>query len=510
MQKRTLPFTCPASGEQFGEVAIMSAEEVSRAAAELRAVKPEWVGKPLSERIRVLRRFQQELLDQADEISALISKDTGKSRQDALVEVFITVDNLAYQLKHAREWLRTQHVSSRYLLFKRSFIEYRPHGVVLVLAPWNYPLALALPPVLSALLAGNAVLFKPSEVTAACGVMIEKLFLGLPELGQYVRVLHGDISTGEAAVRAGVDYIFLTGSTQTGKKVMHAAADQLIPVSFELGGKDAMIVLEDADVSAAARWGVWGAVYNAGQACMSVERVYVVDAVYDRFVERALQQMELIRTGYSEELESPYHMGPITDPRQLEIIQRHLADARKKGARILHGGEARDHFIEPVLLVNADHSMQIMQEETFGPVMPIVRVNDEEEALRLANDSEYGLSASIWSKNLPRARRLARRVQAGSVVLNDTIAHFAVASLPFGGVKGSGWGRIHGREGLMQFVKPYGYVVGKPPNPLDLAAVMRRPGMYWLGRAVMHLLFGTTLKKRLGPLADRKKLRRKL
>jgi acyl-CoA reductase-like NAD-dependent aldehyde dehydrogenase len=331
--------------------------------------------------------------------------------------------------------------------------------------------------------------------------MLEQVFQRVPELSPFIRFLHGDGAVGAAMVQAGPDYIFLTGSTATGKKVMQAAAERLIPVACELGGKDAMIVLEDADLESAAKWGVWGAFYNTGQACMSVERVYVVEAAYEEFVRLAVEHTQRLKVGYTIDQKSPYYMGPMTDPRQVKIIERHLQDAQEKGARILTGGGKNEMFFEPAVLVDVDHSMLLMQEETFGPFMPIVKVRDEEEAIRLANDCSLGLGASVWSGDLERAHRVAHRIEASSVVINDTIAQFAIPLLPFGGIKQSGYGRTHGKEGLMQFTRPYAYLYGQPPASWDLTVVARKPGNYRLMAGLTRLMFGVGAQ-RLQPVAE--------
>ncbi len=345
-------------------------------------------------------------------------------------------------------------------------------------------------------------MLKPSEVTAATGRMMEELISHVPELAPYVRVFHGDGAVGAAMIQSGPDYIFLTGSTPTGRAVMKAAAENLIPVACELGGKDAMIVLEDADIESAARWGVWGANFNTGQTCMAVERVYVVSSVYDEFVRWSVAEINKIKIGYSLETDSPYYMGPITDPRQLKVIKQQLEEAIAKGARVLAGGQTNGMFVEPTILVNVDHSMQVMREETFGPLMPIMRVRDEEEAIQLANDCAFGLGASIWSCDTMHAKRVADRIEASSLVINDTISQFAVPMLPFGGIKDSGYGRIHGKEGLMQFTRPYAYAVGDSPASWDVATLMRKPGHYSTGTTIMKLAFGVTPQQRLEPITD--------
>jgi acyl-CoA reductase-like NAD-dependent aldehyde dehydrogenase len=492
-----LTFLNPATGETFGEIAMTSPEQVQQATCDMRKAAPMWAAKSVHERIRILRQFQHLLIDAEQEITSLINQDCGKSRQDALIELLVTVDILNEYCRRAPQWLRRERVSSGLYFSKSCYVEHRPHGVVLVLSPWNYPLALSLPQVLAAVLAGNTVILKPSEVTAATGVMIETLLKRVPELAPYIRIVHGDGRVGAALIAARPDYIHLTGSTATGRKVMQAAAEHLIPVACELGGKDAMLVLEDADVDAAARWGVWGAYFNAGQTCMSVERVYVAEPLYDEFVRRAVHYTEQFKMGFTTDVDSPFSIGPITDPRQVRIIEEHLQDAVAKGARILTGGQKQGMFFAPTVLVDVDHTMLLMQEETFGPLMPIMKVKDEAEAIRLANDSHFGLGASVWGRNVKHAEEVAKQIQAAAVIINDTIAQFGIPMLPFGGVKDSGAGRTHGKEGLMQFVRPYSYAVGNPPLKWDIATVLREPRHYALGVAILGLAFGVTMHQRI-------------
>ncbi len=497
-----LAFTNPGTGQRFGEVAMTTPAEVQAAVDDLRATGEAWRRKTIAERVRVLRQVQALLIDARDEISEVISQDHGKSRQDALIEVFVTVDVLNTACRNAARWLRRERVANGLYLFKRFYVEPRPHGVVAVLAPWNYPLLLALQPALSALLVGNTVVLKPSEVTGATGVLIERLLQRVPELAPYVRVVHGDGRVGAALVQARPDFIFLTGSTPTGKKVMAAAAEHVIPVVCELGGKDAMIVLDDAEVDPAVEWGSWGAYFNSGQTCMAVERVYVLPQVYDEFVSKSVAAAQRFKAGYSLDTDARYNLGPVTSEAQLRLIEAQMAEAVAKGARVLTGGRGPGQFYEPTVLVDVTHDMQIMRDETFGPILPIMRARDEAEAVRLANDSPFGLSASVWSRDLEHARAVADQLQVGSVIINDTLAHFGVPSLPFGGVKESGFGRAHGREGVLQFTQSFAYATGQPPHPLDIATVLRRPGHYDLAAAMLRLAFGVTPRQRLEPVRE--------
>lgn len=498
----TIPFINPATGEQFGQVVAANKEDVLQAHKDMRQNFEVWRLKPVADRVRVLKKLQEVIIDAVDEISSVINKDTGKSRQDGLIEVMMVVDRMHQYYKHAEQWLRRLRVPPGLYIFRQYFTEPHPHGVVAVIGPWNFPFDLCMSPMLSALLAGNTVILKPSEVTAATGVLIEKLIQRVPELAPYVRVLHGDAHVGAALVDSNPDMVFLTGSTATGKKIAEATAKTLTPFLYELGGKDPMLVLEQADVKAAAKWGVWGAFFNTGQTCMGVERVYVVESVYEDYVDAVLAESKKIKIGYSTELHNPNHVGPLTFERQIEIVRDHLGDAIAKGANVLLGGRIEGLFMEPTVLVDVDHSMKVMREETFGPLLPIMKVKDETEAIWLANDSQYGLSACVWSNDMRQAKRAAHRLQVGSVNINDAISHYPVSMLPFGGVKQSGNARTHGKDEVLQFTHKRSYAVGRPPLPFDLATQMRYPGHYRLGSAIMHFAFGVTPEQRIQPIVQ--------
>jgi len=498
----TLPFINPATSEQFGEVTTATLADISSARQEMAAAAKIWAAKPLAERVRILRKFQGVMIDELDEMTAVMNQDNGKSRQDALVEAFVTADLMTQYTKNAPRWLRRRRVSPGLQIFKRCYVERKPYGVVAVISPWNYPFVLLVPPIFSALLAGNTVIAKPSEVTAATGVMVENLFKRVPELAPFVRFVHGDGRVGAALVESKPDLIYLTGSTATGKKIMHTAAENLTPVIFELGSKDPMLVLEDANIQQAAKWGVWGAFYNSGQACISVERVYVVESVYEQFVEAVLAEVGRVQVGYSPEINSKFDFGPITFQRQVEIIEDHVQDALAKGAKVLYGGKWDGLFMQPTVITNVDHTMKLMLDETFGPIMPIMKVQDETHAIQLANHSYMGLGASVWSQDVSRAERVAHQLETGSVNINDTITHFAIPTLPFGGVKQSGNGRAHGEEDLLQFTTSRAYVVSKGPHPLDIATILRKPGTYRLNKAILKMAFGVTPRQKLEPVTE--------
>lgn len=497
-----LPFTNPATGEQFGAVQMATAAQVNQARREMDAASRIWSAKPIRERVRIVRKLQSLMIDEVDEITAVMNRDTGKSRQDALTEVFVSVDLVNEYCKKAASWLRPEKVSSGLQIFKRVYVEYIPYGTAAVIGPWNYPFLLIVPPVVSALLAGNTVLIKPSEVTGATGALIESLFKRIPELSPFVRVLHGDGRVGAALVKSKPDIIFLTGSTRTGRLVSQAAAETLTPLICELGGKDPMIVLEDADLESAARWGAWGAFYNAGQTCMAVERLYVVDEVYDAFLRELVEHTRSLKVGYSADIQNPNDVGPLTFQRQVDIMEDHMQDALAKGAKVILGGRRNGMFMEPTILTNVDHTMKIMREETFAPVLPIMRVDNETHAIQLANHSDFGLSASVWSGDVRRAERVAKQLRVGSVNINDTISHFGIPEAPFGGVKDSGNGRTHGKTDMLQFAQTRTMVMGSPPFAFDVATVLREPGRYKLASAIMHVALGVTPKQRLRPISE--------
>lgn len=468
--------------------------------SELKSSSSLWRETSIRDRAKLLRQLQALIVDSADEISLVVSRETGKSRQDALIEVFISVDLISHYLRHAKRWLRRKRIPRGIYFFKRYFVDQIPYGTVLVLGPWNYPFLLTLPHVVAALAAGNSVVLKPSEVTPQTGELVRKLFESVPALSKHMRVIQGGPEEGKGLVEAGPDLVFLTGSTSTGRKVSVAAAERLIPVVSELGGKDPMIVLEDADVEAAAKWGAWGAYFNAGQTCIAVERVYVMDSLYEQFVKAVTEESKRYMVGYTEAKASPFHIGPLTHQGQADTISKQLDDARARGAEILSGGTVSGRELQPTVLTNVDHSMSIIREESFAPVLPVIRVSSEEQAIEMANDSVYGLSASVWSGDIKRALRVAKRLEVGAVVINDTQAHYGVAELPFGGVKESGNGRIHGGQDLRQFTQSKAYAVGRPPSRFDLSALIRTPGRYSMVKGMLQILFARSVRAKLGGL----------
>jgi succinate-semialdehyde dehydrogenase/glutarate-semialdehyde dehydrogenase len=453
-ERRRLRLASPATREPIDEIEVATDDDVRAAVEVARKAQPVWAALSVPERARFLRRAQAELLARQDEFIEVLLRESGKPRSEALMmEIFAGLDALGFYAKRADRFLRPEkknlHGMLRFL--KKLRIVYRPLGVVGVISPWNGPFILALHPTLQALAAGNAVVLKPSEVTPRSGALVGELFdgAGLPE--GVLQVVLGDGETGAALVEAGVDRIAFTGSVATGRKVAEACARRLIPCTLELGGKDPMIVCADADLDRAAGGAVWGAFLNTGQACCGTERVFVVDAVADEFIEKVLTRTAGLRQGAQGE----FDVGPLFWDRQLETVERQVADAVARGARALAGGRRNPDleglYFEPTVLVDVTADMLVMREETFGPVLPIVRVRDEEEALRLANQSDFGLGANVWTRDVGKGLELAARIDAGSVCVNDMSMTYGLPEAPFGGRKQSGVGQANGEAGVRGF-----------------------------------------------------------
>jgi succinate-semialdehyde dehydrogenase/glutarate-semialdehyde dehydrogenase len=448
--RRTLGISCPANLQPLGEIEVANADDVRAAVERARAAQPGWESLGVTERAAYMWKLRDRLIDRQDEIVDMVCKESGKAPLEALMmEVFACCDFITYWSKHAKKALadRRERVHLLRPLKYLKFV-YRPHGVVGIITPWNGPIALALNPTVQALLAGNAVVLKPSEVTPFSSQILKEMMdeIGLPP--DVFQVIIGDGETGGALLESGVNKISFTGSVNTGRKIGEACGRNLIPCTLELGGKDPAIVCADANLERAANGATFAAFFNTGQVCMSVERVYVMDEVADEFIEKCVANTKALRQSDSGE----FDVGSICMERQIEIIDRHVQDAREKGATIHTGGrrnpDLKGLFYEPTVLSNVTHDMLIAREETFGPVLPIIRVKTEEEAVEKANDTKYGLTASVWTKNIKKGESLARRLDAGSVGINDASLTYGVLEAQFGGVKNSGVGRINGTNAL--------------------------------------------------------------
>jgi succinate-semialdehyde dehydrogenase/glutarate-semialdehyde dehydrogenase len=449
----------PATGEEIGRAPFASAEHVKEAVRRARAAQPAWASLSFRKRARVILQARELMLAERNDFAQLVSRETGKPVTEALsMEIVPTLDAMHYFAHAAENLLRPQKIDiGQYGLMGRSSrIVFRPLGVIGIISPWNFPLATPADEVVMALMAGNAVVLKPSELTPLIALKLGDLFrrAGLPQ--GLLEVVTGDGSTGASLIDARVDKIMFTGSVATGKRVAEAAAKYLTPVVLELGGKDPMIVLEDADVANAARGAVWGAFANAGQACASVERCYVQESLADEFIKQVVAETRTLKQGQGNE--DGVDIGAMSNERQLQIVIDHVKDAEQRGAKILTGGRRGANpdglFYEPTVLTNVDHDMTIMRDETFGPVLPVMTFKTEEEAIKLANDSVYGLTASVWTKNVARGQRIAERIEAGTVMVNEVVYTHGIAQTPWGGVKDSGYGRTHGRMGLLELVHP--------------------------------------------------------
>src|SRR5882672_3170331 len=449
----------PATGEEIGRAPLVMPEEVARAVGRARAAQTAWAARPYSERGRVIMDARKIILKELEEIAFLISRETGKPVSEAIaMELAPTLDLMQYFARKTASLLSPRRISvGQYALMGRSSYEiYKPIGVVGIISPWNFPWATPLDEVAMALMAGNAVVLKPSELTPLTGLKIREVLVRAGLGDGTLQVVTGDGSTGAALVASGVDKIMFTGSVATGKRVAEAAAKYLTPVVLELGGKDPMIILDDANIQNAARGAVWGAFANSGQSCSSVERCYVHESIAEQFVAAAVQEAKRLRQSIGTDKNSD--VGSMTSEHQLRVVERHVDEAIDKGATALTGGErvpdSAGPFFEPTVLIDVNHDMDVMREETFGPVLPIMTFKTDDEAVRFANNSIYGLTASVWTGNIARGRRLAERIEAGTVMVNEVLYTHGIAQTPWGGVKESGYGRTHGRMGLLELVQP--------------------------------------------------------
>lgn len=467
-ERREIVSLNPATGEEVGRERVSTDAEVREAVERARAAQKSWAALSYRERGRIVLRARAVVLDEMEAIALLISQETGKPVAEALaMELAPTLDLMQFFARRTGRLLRTEKIDiGQYGLMGRSSrIVYKPLGVVGIISPWNFPWAIPLGEVVMSLMAGNAVVLKPSELTPLTGLKIGEVFkrAGLAE--GLLTVVTGDGKTGAALVESGPNKIMFTGSVATGKSVAVAAAKTLTPVVLELGGKDPMVVFEDAEIEMAAKAAVWGAFANAGQACASVERCYVQESVAPQFIARVVEETRSLRqdTGTREDTD----IGAMSSERQLQTVEEHLEEALERGARVLTGGkrasELAGSFYPPTVVADVNHTMTLMREETFGPVLPVMTFKSEEEAIALANDSVFGLTASVWTKNVRRGRRVAERIEAGTVMVNEVLYTHGIAQTPWGGMKQSGMGRTHGRLGLLELVAPQHIHVNRLP-----------------------------------------------
>jgi acyl-CoA reductase-like NAD-dependent aldehyde dehydrogenase len=462
----TITVRNPADGRVAGTVPIDGPDAVAAKARELRLFQTEWEEIGPRGRKAWMFKWQDWILDNADHLTEVLMSESGKSRNDAGLEPVAIADSIKYWAGNAEAFLADQHPKPHSVIYKVKKLTtvYRPYQLVGIIEPWNFPLAMLALDVVPALAAGAAVLLKPSEVTPLSAVEFAR---GWSEVGAppILGLATGYGATGSAVIENS-DYVHFTGSTATGRKVAVACAERLIPYSLELGGKDPAIVLADADIDRAANGIAWGGMFNSGQVCISVERVYVEAPVYDEFIGKLTANVRNIAQG-QEDSGFKYDTGAMATAAQRDIVDRHVQDAVADGARVLAGGKPTGvgTFFQPTVLADVTQTMSCIAEETFGPTLPVVKVADEEEAIRLANDSKYGLSATVWTGDTERGERVARRLECGAVNINDALTNVFCPSLPMGGWKDSGIGyRAGGPSGLIKFCRQQAITAPRIPT----------------------------------------------
>jgi succinate-semialdehyde dehydrogenase/glutarate-semialdehyde dehydrogenase len=471
--------THPATGAEAGRVPVADDAAVAAAVARARTAVAWWAGLGFAGRRTRLLRWRALLIHRIEELAALVHAETGKPPYDAIVETSGAIEHLDWAARNARRVLGPRRTKGRLLLAEHAgHLEYQPYGVVGVIAPWNYPILTPLGPIGGALAAGNTVIVKPSEYTPIVGQWLVDTFAEVVPEHPVLQAVHGLGGVGAALCRAGVDKVAFTGSTATARKVMAACAETLTPVLLEAGGKDALIVDAAANVDAAAEAAVWGAMTNAGQTCIGIERAYAVASVHDAFVAAVVAK--------AGRLAVDTEIGPIIMPGQLDVIRRHIDDALARGGRAVLGGAdaVRPPYVHPTVLVDVPQDAAAMREETFGPTLTITRVADTDEAVRLADAGRYGLGAAVFGATAD-AVAIARRLRCGMVAVNSALTFVGMATLPYGGVGDSGFGRIHGDDGLREFARSKAITVRRGPSLLPTMTFERTPAQ--VGRIVRIL-----------------------
>ena len=456
----------PIDSRVLGEFAISTPVTIRQQMATARTASDSWAKVPVKTRAKILSQLVPLLLSELDTLCDVIVQTTGKVPIEALLgEIYPILDLCRYYQKHAATILRNQGVATSPFAFPGATanIQRRPYGVIAIISPWNYPFQLTLAPLLTALYAGNAVIFKTSELSLPIGQSIMALCQQLDLPVGLVQWVVGDGASGEYLIDAGPDLIFFTGGLNTGRAVMQRAARHPIPVMLELGGKDPMLVFDDANLERARDAALYGAFCNSGQACISVERLYVQQTCFDQFLPMLQEGVAKLQVGHGEQGD----LGAMTCDKQFTIVQAHYDDAMAQGAHASGPLIRNDNYVNPIVLWNVHHGMRVMREETFGPLLPVMAFSDEQQALQLANDSELGLNASIWSSDIAKAERIAAQLQVGNWVINDVLKNVGHPGLPFGGVKKSGFGRYHGAEGLRQFTYPVSGLTSRSHLPQE-------------------------------------------
>ncbi len=496
-QKRTIVAHNPATNEPLGEVVSATADDVLDVMERARAAQPAWAARSLDERLKLLREMQRALYRHYDDFVNMLVAEQGKTAHEAMTELLPTIEMFSYYVRRSKRILKPRRTFVKLAPHRRHIVERRPHGVVLVIAPWNFPVLLSLTPIIAALIAGNTAILKPSEystqVSELIGVIAKEA--GIPP--DVLQIVHGYGDVGAALIEAQPDKICFTGSEGTGRKIGSKAGELLIPVTLELGGKDAAIVLEDADIERTARGLVWAGMVNAGQACLSVERIYVVRSVADQLVKAMQAVMDKhVYPGPGDNPRSTY--GAITTETQLKTIQHQLDDAAEHDAHLIRGkntGEGR--FCTPTIVTNVTEDSEVMAEETFGPVITVTPVDSGEEAIRRANASRFGLTASVWTENKERGLWLARQLHVGVSSLNDHIWSASAPEMPWGGVNASGYGRTRGPEGLLEMTYPHAISYERARLPFEPFWLPYTSMKRSLLKRFVHLWYGPTWRDKL-------------
>jgi acyl-CoA reductase-like NAD-dependent aldehyde dehydrogenase len=499
----------PATQEINAQFAVTQPAELPAIFVRARRAQKEWSAHPLRERCAMLRGLRDAIFARHDEIADVITREAGKPRVEAIfAEVLLALDTADFLARQAPRWLRPERVPHHNIAMKAKFgwLEYDPLGVVTIISPWNYPFSIPMAQVIPALATGNAVLLKPSELTPWCGQLVGELVEQAKFPAGLVQVLQGRGDLGAAIIEAGPDKVFFTGSVATGQRIAEVCAKKLIPSVLELGGKDAMIVLADADLEIASSAAVWGGFMNCGETCISVERIYVEQPVAERFTQLCVEKTKKLRLGPASDPDA--EIGPMIRLTQLEKVESQLHDAIERGAQVPTGGNRRPdlgaNFLEPAVVTNVDHSMQLMREETFGPVIAIRAVASADQAVALANDSPFGLSASVWTTDNRRGREIASRVRAGSVMVNDVASYYGITEAPHGGPGASGWGHTHARLGLLEMVRV---------KYIDVDRLPRVAKSWWFGytaelataaSAFVDSLFAPSWRRRLAAVTKKR------
>ncbi len=487
----------PSTSQVIGSVPIMTAAEVDAAVARARVAAHTWSTRSFAARAEELTAFRKAIAAGADELAELLHRENGKPLGEAYTEVMMALGHVQHAAARAEQAMAPKKVSSGILANFRATISYHPLGVVGVIGPWNYPLYTPMGSIAYALAAGNAVVFKPSELTPLVAVKLAEIARATFALPDLLQVVTGAGATGAALAKAAVDKIAFTGSAGTGRRVMIAAAERLTPVLLELGGKDPMIIAEDADLDKAAEACVYGALTNTGQACISIERVYVADAIHDRFVDKVIENVRALKTGGDDG-----DLGAMTSPAQVAIVKDHLVDAVAKGAKVRTGGvdAISGSYIQPTVLTDVTHAMKVMSDETFGPVIPIQRVGSLDEAVKLANDTAFGLGSSVWAGDASVARKLGDRIRAGMTSVNSVMGFAGIPSLPFGGVGDSGFGRIHGDEGIREFTRIKSTAEQAFSLPINMMSFRQPKDMTKRIKGMIKTLYGEGVVAKAGDL----------